>query len=381
VRTRVPIAWLILTADRPRLAVSCARLAFAVVLVFSQLGFLDSSMASTRRLLDRMNADLFLVHRSRFTLFLDEEFPRGRLHQARAVPGVASARAVYHEDHVSFWRNPQGGNRNVIRVLAFDPSEQVFLGPEVNSRLAGLRESDTALVDASARPLLGTAPAGTWSELNRRRVRVVGQFHLGPDYRYDGNLLMSDTNFFRYFPRRDPGRVALGLLSLEAGSDPAAVARAVQETLPVDVECLTRAGMTEREQRYWNREAAVGIVFGFGLLVGLAVGIITCYQIVYLDIHDLLPQLAVLKAMGRPDRDLVRIVFEEALLLGLIGFVPGVLLSMGVFALLEEWSGITMTLTVGLVLKVVALTAGMACTAALLAVREVFRADPAELLR
>ena len=234
-RPRIPIAWLILTADRSRLAISCARLTFAVVLMFSQLGFLDGSLGSTRRLFEQLDADLFLVSSARYNLFIDEEFPRCRLKQAEAVPGVVSASPLYYEDGASLWRNPEDRGVKPIRVLGFNLADPVFLSADVKAGLDRLKASDTALFDSRGRPHLGTPTPLThcehtqgWdcSELNRRRIRIVGWFQLGPDYRNDGNLLLSDVNFFRYFPRRQPERVAVGLLRLQPGADPAAVASA-----------------------------------------------------------------------------------------------------------------------------------------------------------
>ena len=55
------------------------------------------------------------------------------------------------------------------------------------------------MIDRRARSFLGEANRGTETELARRHIRVVGTFELGPNFFSDGNVIMSDRNFFKFF--------------------------------------------------------------------------------------------------------------------------------------------------------------------------------------
>ena len=58
--------------------------------------------------------------------------------------------------------------------------------------------------------------------------------------------------------------------------------------------------------------------------MGFVVGTVIVYQILYTDVADHLPEYATLKAMGYTDFYLFTVVFQEAIILGIIGFIPGV---------------------------------------------------------
>ena len=66
-------------------------------------------------------------------------------------------------------------------------------------------------------------------------------------------------------------------------------------------------------------------MFGVGSVLGFVVGVVICYQILYMDVMDHLPQFATLKAIGYRDGFLRRVVLQEALILSLAGFLPGLI--------------------------------------------------------
>src|SRR3989454_12725558 len=64
-------------------------------------------------------------------------------------------------------------------------------------------------------------------------------------------------------------------------------------------------------------------VFTFGVIMGLVVGGIIVYQILFADISDHLAEYATLKAMGYTNRYLAALVLMEALILAVGGYLPG----------------------------------------------------------
>lgn len=378
-RGATPLAWRNLSHKKTALSVSTAAVAFAVLIVFTQLGFLNGLYDSQTTLPRAVLADLFLASRARHLLVTHELFPRDRLEQARAVPGVAGVSALYDEDGLSFLRHPVTGVENAIRVLAFDLDEPVPLRDDARRLVPRLRQPLTVLFDRRSRRFFGPVREGTSLELAGRRVRVVGTFDQGTDFYYDGTVLTSTDTFFTLFAHRHPGRVMLGLVRLAAGADRTAVQRRLREALPPDVDVFTREEIVAREEAGWRKATPAGYVFGLGVVVGFVIGVIICYQILFTDINDHLPQLATLKAIGFHDRDLVGVVVRQSLLLGLLGFVPALLLASTLYSALTSLTGIVMRLTVARAALVLALTVLMALVSALLAVRRALAADPAEL--
>ena len=373
--------WRMLTHSKGRLLLSCLSIAFSVVIMFMQMGFfngLNDSQANLARILD---ADLVMSHRDKDNLKSTEMFSLKRWRQAMASAGVAEGAYLYTS--ASYWWNPRDGSRNRLLVLAVDPDRPGLRLPQLDGDMALLKERNTVFYDRLSRKELGEISIGTGTTLGRSRVRVAGLFDLGANFSYEGHVVTSFDTYLRVFSQRNPQRLAdhisLGLLKLEPGIDADQVRQQLLRDLPDDFIVLTRAELEAREWAHTTGSTPAGIIFGIGLVVALLIGVIICYQLLFNEIHDHIRQFATLKAIGYRARHLYAIVVSEALLLSVLGFVPGVLATLLLYRGVQQLSEIVMELTPGRVLFILALTLLMGVISAALAVRQVIRADPAEL--
>jgi putative ABC transport system permease protein len=298
--------------------------------------------------------------------------------------------------------NPDPERRDpaqVIRVVGVDPDAYVLDFPQLEpgrpgSSAQALHLPGRALFDSMAKKragaprgttIYGPVEKGTQTDLAGRRVVVVDLFQLGIDFGTNGTLLVGlDT--FRQILRSSPygpsmDEVDLGMVRLAPGADPRRVQAALQELYGNDgeVEVLTTEQLMDREQQFWLNNTPIGTVFNFGMFMGFLVGLVICYQILSTDIRDNLPAYATLRAIGYPNAYLARVVFEESLLLAVLGFVPGALVSWGLYLLLEQWTDLPLRMTPGRASFIFALTVLMCVASGLLAVRQATRADPAEV--
>ncbi|MBI5689759.1 MAG: ABC transporter permease [Verrucomicrobia bacterium] len=370
------LAWRMLS-DRPaRLTLSFVGVAFAVVIMFAELGFLNGVTDSSINLAVRLGSDLVVVHPQQEHLKSGVEFPLFHLQQVRDVPGVAAARPLYTSGN--YWANPQDGSRNRVLVIGVDLDDPMLRIPELATLREELRAPDTVLFDRRARLELGVVQPGTRSRVAGHPVRVAGLFSLGPNFAYEGHVLMSSRNFLR-LPNQRAEDVDLGMVRLQPGADPETVRRRIQERVGARLEVLTAAEVALRERTITTRKAPVGIVFGLGLLVGFAIGTVVCYQILFNEVNDHLPQFAMLKALGHPPRFLIVLVLFDALILSLGGFLAGWLVGRGLYAFLERQTALEMDLSTPRALLVLALTSGMCLLAGWLALKRVAASDPADL--
>lgn len=376
---RTPLAWRNLVHNKLTLLISTAAVAFAVFIMFMEVGFLNGLYDSQTGAFRALRANLVMVSRSLHISNTHENFPLVRLQQAAGFAGVKGAYPIYVEDPSSDLRNPATGGKNAIRVFGINPSDPIFESRALNRMLERLRTHMTVLFDRQSRAFLGRFEDGTRTELADRSVTVAGTFDLGPDYYYDGNVLTSVDTFFTLFPHRQRGDVFVGVIQLERDAAPERVLRELRSRAPADTVVLRKADLVAREKATWQRSTPAGYVFTMGVAVGFVIGIFICYQILYTDISDHLPQLATMKALGYQNRELVRLVLTQAVLLGLIGFVPAVLMTFGLYGILTALTGIVTTLTIARVALVFALTIGMCFVSGLLAVRKALAVDPAEL--
>jgi len=380
---RIPLAWLQLKRERLRFLVGIAGVTFAVTLIFMQLGFRDALFASAVRLHEHLRADLVLVNPKSEFLARMEPFARRRLYQTLAFDGVESVAAVY--TGAAVWKNPFERGARVMFVAGFDPSQQVFELPGVEQRRQALLHPDVVLFDDASRPEYGPVPAAFRAsgpvsvEVANRRVTVGGLFSLGTSFGIDGSLITSDLNFLRLFPPREPGLIDIGLIRLKRGIDPLALRTALRAALPPDVEVLTKADYVAREKAYWGNATAIGYVFSFGAVMGFVVGAIIVYQILFADISSHLAEYATLKAMGYTNGYIFKVVFQEAIILAVFGYLPGALICVQLYRLTENATRLPMQMSPATGMLVLGLTVAMCCFSGAIALRKVRSADPAEI--
>src|SRR5262249_54996057 len=191
--------------------------------------------------------------------------------------------------------------------------------------------------------------------------------------------LTSETNFLRLFPERERGLIELGLVRVEPGRDARQVREALRRVLPQDVLVLTKAEVVERERRYWDSNTPIGYVFAFGVVVGLAVGGIIVYQILFADVSDHLAEYATLKAMGYSNLWLSGVVVQQAVILAVLGYFPGLALCVLLYRSASAATRLPLAMTWERGVGVLALSVAMCAFAALMALPRVRPADPADV--
>jgi putative ABC transport system permease protein len=149
--------------------------------------------------------------------------------------------------------------------------------------------------------------------------------------------------------------------------------------MPPDVTILTKKGFEEFEKNYWRSSTAIGFIFTLGAAMGFVVGCVIVYQILYSDVSDHLPEYATLMAMGYRLSTLLGVVAREGLLLAVLGFVPAWLAGQGLYVLVRSGTRLPVTMQLDRSLLVFAMILTMCMVSALLAMRKLADADPAEI--
>ena len=385
---RTPLALLNLIHDRKKFLTSMAGVAFAVLLMFLFTGFKNALYDSQTQLLEKLNGEIVIINRLKENMFVPRAFARRRLYQAQAFDGVDGAYALYLSD--ARWKNPDTRKSRPVRVIAYNPSEPVLAIPEVLAREQDLKLPNTAMIDSRSRAELGPLETGVITELADREIRIVGIFSLGTDFASgNGNLIMSDQNFLRFFANRGPeeeqrsfATVDIGLLRVAPSANIDALVQALSEGLPKDVLVLPMDGPTgfiARERTYWEVNTTIGFIFSLLTTMGFVVGIILVYQILYTDVADHWSEYATLKAIGYNNAYLFGVVIQEAIILSVLGVIPGLLISALFYNLGAGVTGLLFQMTLERIANIYILTLVMCLISGAVAVRKVQHTDPAEV--
>lgn len=381
---RTPLGWLQLSHHKSRLIVALSGIAFADVLIFMQLGFQNALYDSNTTLNRSLLADVVLISPQSRNMQNLSTFSRRRLYQAADVQGVKSAQAMYIG--LVTWKNPQTRRKTSVQAIGFTPDQPALNIPEVNTQLDKIKLPDSFLFDRGARgeykEVFQQIDAGktVTTEIDKRTISVNGAFTLGASFGADGTLISSDENFLRLFPRRQAGSINLGLIYLEPGYDPKQVTEVLKSHLGnEDVKVFTRAEFVKFEEDYWKKESPIGFIFTLGVSMGFIVGVIIVYQVLSTDVNAHIKEYATFKAMGYNNLYLLGIIFEEAIILALLGFIPGFVVPLGLYQLTRNATNLPIYMTLARVLTVLILTIIMCTLSGAIATRKLQSADPADM--
>lgn len=380
---KIPLAWLQLSREKIRLLVAIAGISFADILMFMQLGFRDALFESNVTLHNKLKGDIFLISPQSTSTIAMKSFPQRRLYQALGFEGVQSISPLYMD--FGLWKNPQTRATRAIMVFGFNPANPVLDLPDVNQNLNKIKIENGVLFDDTSRPEYGSIAQllrqkkEVTTEVEERRIRVVGLFSLGASFAADGNIVTSDLNFLRIFPRRNRRLIDIGLVQLKPGANLQKVLTNMRQELPDDVTIFSKQEFIDFEKNYWQTSTAIGFVFTLGTIMGFVVGTVIVYQILYTDVSDHLPEYATLKAMGYTNRYLLMVVFQEALILAVLGYIPGVVIASGLYGLTKAATRLPMMMSLTKTITILILTIIMCCVSGAIAVRKLKAADPADI--
>lgn len=128
-----------------------------------------------------------------------------------------------------------------------------------------------------------------------------------------------------------------------------------------------------------EKESPIGFIFGLGTAMAFGVGVVIVYQVLSTDVNAHLKEYATFKAMGYRNLDLLLVVFEEAVILALLGFIPGLILPVGLYQLASNATNLPIYMTLVRALIVLGLTLIMCGLSGVIATRKLQAADPADM--
>lgn len=384
-RRRIPLAWCLLTRQPGRLLVALAGICFAGMLMFLQLGFRDALFDASIAIHRLFNADVVVISSTSSSSVSMEPFPQRRLFQAASWPEVESISPVRWG--LLVWKNPETGAPRGILTVGFDPDDDILRLEGLAEQKKSLQLDQRVLYDRLSRSEFG--PVEEWLEAGRTVTAEVGNtrlvvadlVELGVSFGADGTLLTSNRTFNQLTGSADGSSTAieLGLIRLVPGADPDAVAAALNKALPDDVRVLTKPEFLDFEKDYWRSSTAIGFIFNLGAAMGLVVGAVVVYQILFSDVVDHLPEYATLKAMGYSSMDLVAVILQESLLLAGFGYIPAFLAGQGIYNFARTATNLPIGMSSQMATFVFAMIFLMCVISGLLAMGKIRDADPAEI--
>ena len=382
----LPLAWLQLKRQPVRYLVAVTGIGFAALLMYMQLGFQSGLLSSATTFYEALDTDLVLISPATLNSGNFQQFPQSQLYNALGVEGVQATIPLYVANI-----NVQklgGVKPTSLRVIGFDPDQRVLNLQPVLDQSHLLKIPNYALFDAlgnrNCGPIAAAIEANGHQDLIlsdfSKTFRSVGLFKLGSTFAADSNLVTSDSTAIQLAYRQiNTGEISLGLIRLTPNTSQERVQQKLRSMFGSELQVLTKQELIIQERNYWNTASSFGVIFGFGTIMGLLVGGVVVYQVLYTDVSDHLKEYATLKAMGFANQFILILVVQEAFLLGISAFIPATVISAGMYAFLTSASGIRIEMTSDKTALVGFLTLSVCALSSAIAVRKLKDADPASV--
>ncbi|MFM7930004.1 MAG: ABC transporter permease, partial [Pirellula sp.] len=188
---QTPLAWLNVTSNLGRMILNALGIGFAVVLMFTQIGFLYGLFDSAVEVLRLLKADLVVLSPARYTVPSEQRFDYGLIDRAKGVEGVSQVIPLYMDRSLAVAR-VQGHVSRSIRVLGVPIDSQPFSDPRMNQLCEELTDSRLALVDRRSKATYGFEKKNLDNlrsqsvELSGQRILLHHWVTIGTDFVDDG---------------------------------------------------------------------------------------------------------------------------------------------------------------------------------------------------
>ena len=399
-----------LLEDIPRLLVAQAGIMFAVSLVTIQTGIFNGFTRSTSQLINNSQADIWVASNKLVHVELTLPLPGTVLNQAQSVAGVERAEPLIVKGGI--WQHA-GADINLVRVIGFDPKGELFTPRNIiQGSVNNLEKPYSVILDASNLKSLNVAKVADVAELGSLPAALVGltqgnrsitsnpfvftSLESANAYANSGQTTklscklqsgsedIQCTNSFEQPQQKvsAPKKLAASdtitfvLIKAKPNQDLQVLKQRLEATIP-NSRAFTKAELTNKTQRFWQRRTGVGFILGLGAAVGVIVGGIIVGQILYSSVSDHLKEFGTLKAMGASDWTIYGVIVEQALWMAVLGYVPGIILCFGLAAWTFATQGIVILITPLTAIAVFGVTVAICIGSAVFAIQKVTRVDPA----
>jgi putative ABC transport system permease protein len=372
----VDLAFKTLWYDKPRFGITVAGVAFAVTLVLVQVGLFFGLLDNATVTIDHMPADLWVTPHNTPNIDFAQTFAETNVYRVRSVPGVARADNLT----VAFIpiNLPNGAKESTLCYAMEDFRRWGFPWDVIEGNLEQLTEGPYLLLDESSRRRFGPFATGQYREMLGQRFKIIGKTRGARSFTTTP-VCFVDTKWVQDIVPEQRNKASYIVAKLAPGLDPQAVKAEIRRRLPFN-DVYTREEWSRRSRNYWVVSTGLGLNISVTVVLGILVGIVVVAQTLYASTMEHLKEYGTVKAIGGSNWDIYQILFRQAGIAAVVGFV----LALGPsFAMAPVMARLDLKLIISPVLLGIVFVATIAfCLAsAAFSFRKVAGIDPAIVFR
>ena len=373
----VDLAFKSLLYDKLKFAITVAGVAFAVALVFVQVGLFMGLMDNATVTIEHISADLWVTSKNTPNIDFAHTFPESYVNRVRTVPGVERA------DNLIVWFSQislPNGAQEATEVYALEDFSKWNIPWKVTAGdIADLHSGKFIMMDESAKKRYGAFEVGQYRELNEQRVKIIGRtqearsFTTTPISFLDYKLMQS------LLPQILASRTTYMVIKLAPGADSKAVKAEIARRLPYN-DVYTKQEWADRSRSYWIKNTGLGLNIFVTVFLGCLVGIVIVAQTLYSSTMEHIKEFGTVKAIGGSNRDIYTILGKQATIAAVAGYGVGALMA---YLMMPAVTKIDLKLIIPNELSIAIFIGAlvMCLAAAMISFRKVASIDPAMVFR
>jgi putative ABC transport system permease protein len=373
----VDLATKSLLHDKLRFLITVSGVAFAVTLVFVQVGLFLGLMDNASLTIEHLNADLWVTSHNTANVDFAHTFPDTYVHRVRSTPGVARA------DNLIVWfmnvSLPNGAVEGTEVYALEDFEAWKFPWKLESGNREDLRRGNYFILDDSAKKRWGAFEVGDYREILGRRLKIIGRSSDAKSFTTTPLTFVDFRLAQRLNPSELQGHTTYILVKLTPGADREAVRKEIRRRLPFN-DVFTSDEWAKRSRSYWVDSTGLGLNMYLTVFLGCLVGIVVVAQTLYTSTMEHIKEFGTVKAIGGGNIDIYTILGKQATIAAVAGFILGAAMSYAIRPLIYK---IDLKLVIPTELSIIVFVGSIALclAAAMISFRKVASIDPALVFR
>ena len=373
----VDLATKSLLHDKLRFLITVSGVAFAVTLVFVQVGLFIGLMDNASLTIGQIDADLWITSHNTPNVDFAHTFPETYVKRVRSIPGVARA------DNLIVWfmtvNLPTGAVEGTEVYALEDFTRWNFPQNVAEGNVQDLRRGGYVFVDDSAKKRWGAFAVGDYREILGRRLKIIGRT-VG-----DKSFTTTPLTFLDYRlaqslnPDTLRGNTTYILVKLAPGANRERVAAEIRHRLPFN-DVYTKADWAKRSRNYWIDSTGLGLNMYLTVFLGCLVGIVVVAQTLYTSTMEHIKEFGTVKAIGGGNGEIYAMLAKQASIAAVAGFAFGALQALAIAPLMAK-ADLKLIIPNALFVIVFAGSFLLCLGAAMVSFRKVAAIDPALVFR
>ncbi|MBI4285392.1 MAG: ABC transporter permease [Chloroflexi bacterium] len=366
----VPIGRRNLFAEKTRLLISVGGVAFSVLLVLVLLGLYQGFSRSAAGYVDSIDADLWVMQAGAGDMFHGISLmPDEMRNKVAALPEVDKAWGILGRQ-VSFEID---GEEAHTYLIGYD-TENKTGGPIRVVRGASTPERGQIIIDK------------VFAQKEKLKIddtiRILGRDFKVVGISEQGNMMLYQYSFVTHHDAEDILKMAgfTNFLPIKLG-DPTQKAAVIREINGIPGIKAIEKNIFAATNSKAVTDAFLPIILVL-VVIGFGVGVTVIGLTIYTATVEKSREYGVLKAVGATNWQLYRVIFEQALISGVLGYAVGLSLTFAVTYLAEDLvPSFVVSIEPGALAGVFGLAVLMSLAASYIPVRRIVRIDPAVVFK